>query len=301
MAEKAGVVGLGRMGLAMSANLIQSGFTVRGFDAHGDQMKKLEEGGGTPASSPADAARSARFVVCSLPHSGIVREACLGESGLAGGAGKGTLVIDTTTARPEDSAEIAGALEMRGIGFLDASLSGTSKMAWSRDLVAMVGGRAEDFERAQPVLNAIARKSYHLGPGGAGARTKLIVNLVLGINRLALAEGLVLGMKAGMNLDTLLAVLKDGAAYSKAMDQKGEKMIRADYRPEARIRQHTKDVRLMLEQGRRYNAPMWLTALMKQFLQAAGSSGLSEAESSAVIEVCRAFAGIPARQSSAAT
>ena len=301
MEKIVGMVGLGFMGSALSANLLKAGYRVLGCDPDGERVREFRERGGTPASSPADAARSARFVVCSLPHSGIVREACLGESGLAGGAGKGTLVIDTTTARPEDSAEIAGALEMRGIGFLDASLSGTSKMAWSRDLVAMVGGRAEDFERAQPVLNAIARKSYHLGPGGAGARTKLIVNLVLGINRLALAEGLVLGMKAGMNLDTLLAVLKDGAAYSKAMDQKGEKMIRADYRPEARIRQHTKDVRLMLEQGRRYNAPMWLTSVMNQILQIAEAGGLSDMDNSTVIEVLRRFGGIPSAEDAASS
>ncbi len=205
-------------------------------------------------------------------------------------------MIDTTTARPEDSAEIAAELENRGIAFLDASLSGTSKMAWSRDLVAMVGGRAEDFERAQPVLDAISRKSYHLGPGGAGARTKLIVNLVLGLNRLALAEGLVLGMKAGMDMDILLAVLKDGAAYSKGMDQKGEKMIRGDYRPEARIRQHHKDVRLILEQGQRFGAPMFLTSVMDQILQAAETGGLSDMDNSTVIEVLRRFAGIPSAE-----
>jgi 3-hydroxyisobutyrate dehydrogenase-like beta-hydroxyacid dehydrogenase len=127
MTEKAGMVGLGRMGSAMSANLIQSGFTVRGFDTCGDQMKKLKEGGGTPASSPAGAAGGARFVVLSLPSSETVREVCLGAGGICEGAEEGLLVIDTTTARPEDSAEIAGALELRGIGFLDAGLSGSSK------------------------------------------------------------------------------------------------------------------------------------------------------------------------------
>ncbi len=166
----------------------------------------------------------------------------------------------------------------------------------------MIGGNEPDFERARPLLNAIARASYYLGLSGAGARTKLIVNLVLGLNRLALAEGLVLGMKAGMDVETLLAVLKDGAAYSREMDSCGEKMIRADYTPEiALLRIHHKDVRLMLEQGRHYNAPMWFTSLMEQFLQAAGSSGLSEADSSAIIEVYRAFAGIPARQPLAGT
>ncbi len=296
MEKIVGMVGLGLMGSALSDNLLKTGYRVLGCDPDGERAREFQERGGTPVGSPAEAAGGAPVVVLSLPHSGIVREACLGEKGLAGGAGKGTLVIDTTTARPEDSAEIAAELENRGMAFLDASLSGTSKMAWSRDLVAMVGGRAEDFERAQPVLNAIARKSYYLGPGGTGARTKLIVNLVLGLNRLALAEGLVLGMKAGMDMDILLAVLKDGAAYSKGMDQKGEKMIRADYRPEARIRQHHKDVRLMLEQGQRFGAPMFLTSVMDQILQTAEAGGLSDMDNSTVIEVLRRFAGIPAAE-----
>ena len=139
MEKIVGMVGLGFMGSALSANLLKAGYRVLGCDPDGERVREFRERGGTPVASPAEAAGGAPVVVLSLPHSGIVREACLGENGLAGGAGKETLVIDTTTARPEDSAEIAAELENRGIAFLDASLSGTSKMAWSRDLVAMVG------------------------------------------------------------------------------------------------------------------------------------------------------------------
>ncbi len=296
MAERVGVVGLGLMGSALSAALLRAGFEVQGCDIDPARAEELKGRGGHPASSPRGAAAGARFAVLSLLHSGIVREVCLGRDGLAEGAGEGLIVIDTSTSRPEDSAQIARELRERGVAFLDASLSGTSRDAWERNLVAMVGGEAGDFERARPLLAAFARSVYHLGPSGAGARTKLIVNLVLGLNRLALAEGLVLGMKAGMEMETLLAVLKDSAAYSRAMDQRGERMVRADYgSPLSRVRQHHKDVRLILEQGRRFGAPTLLSAVHQQVLQAAEAGGLAEADTSAIIEVLRRFAGIPSR------
>ena len=295
MAEKVGVVRVGLMGSAMSVNLMEAGFEVQGYDVDAARMRELEGNGGTAAASPAGAARGARLVVLSLMHSGIVREVCLGPEGIAEAAEPDLLVIDTTTARPEDSVAIAEELAARGVAFIDASLSGSSSAVRERNMVAMVGGEAAHFERARPILDAVARSIHHLGPVGAGARTKLIVNLVLGLNRLALAEGLVLGMKSGMDPETLLGVLKDGAAYSKAMDNRGGRMIRGDYfdRPQSRIRQHRKDIGLMLEQGQRYGSPMLLTSVMGQVAQAAEEGGLAEGDISAIIEVLRRLGGIP--------
>ena len=146
------------------------------------------------------------------------------------------------------------------------------------------------------VIGCFARSVYHLGPNGAGARTKLIINHVLGLNRLALAEGLVAGMKAKVDMETLLEVLKDSAAYSKAMDQRGQIMIRADYgNPISRIRQHHKDVRLILEQGQKLGSPMPLEQVHQQVLQAAEMNGLADADTGAIIEVLRRLAGIPSR------
>ncbi len=136
-----------------------------------------------------------------------------------------------------------------------------------------------------------------MGPNGAGARAKLVINLVLGLTRLALAEGLVLGMKSGLEMEGLLEVLKDSAAYSKAMDQRGPRMIHADYaNPLSRVRQHHKDVRLMLEQGQKLGAPMLLSTVHQQVLQAAEMGGLGDADTAAIIEVFRRMAGIPSHQ-----
>ncbi|MEK6712200.1 MAG: NAD(P)-dependent oxidoreductase [Nitrospinota bacterium] len=294
--ERVGVIGLGLMGSALSGNLIQNGYEVSGFDIEPARMRELEERGGEAASSPAGAARGAQFVLTSLLYSRTVREVCLGGNGAAEAAGPGLIVIDTSTSSPDDSAETARLLRERGVGFLDASLSGGSNDAWARTLVAVVGGEKADFERARPLIGCFARSVYHLGPNGAGARTKLIINHVLGLNRLALAEGLVAGMKAKVDMETLLEVLKDSAAYSKAMDQRGQIMIRADYgNPISRIRQHHKDVRLILEQGQKLGSPMPLEQVHQQVLQAAEMNGLADADTGAIIEVLRRLAGIPSR------
>jgi len=248
------------------------------------------------AASPGAAAEGAEAVILSLMTSDIIREVCFGSGGLVGAKSEGLLVIDTSTSRPGDSIANAEKLKGHGIAFVDASLSGSSPMIQSRNIVAMVGGEAADFDRARPILERFARSVYHLGANGAGARTKLIVNLILGINRMAVAEGLCLGMKAGMDMETLLTVLKDSFAYSKAMENRGERMIKAHYEdPMSRLFQHHKDVGLMLEQGQNMGSPMPLTAALKRILVSAEANGQGQWDTAPIIEVLRRGAGIPSR------
>jgi len=295
MAETIGIVGMGLMGQAFIHHLIESGFAVQGYDVNERSMAKLRERGGTPVESPAAAARGARWLVTSLPNSGIVREVVLGPSGVAEGATRGLIVADTSTSRPEDSERLGAELASRGIRFLDACVSGTSAMAWNKDLVVIAGGAAEDFEAAKPLFAGFSRAAYHMGAVGSGALTKLIINLILFGNRLALAEGLVLGMKAGMDGESLLRVLQDGACSSKTMIDKGPKMLKGDYTPEGQVKISLKDGRLAVEQGMRLGAPMLVGGLWTQLQQAAYQQGLADMDSVAFIEVLRGLAGLPKR------
>ncbi len=296
MAENIGIVGLGLMGTAMSRKLMESGHRVYGFDIDQSRLDALAANGGAPAGSAAEAAEDAQFVIISLLYSHVVRETCLGAGGIASVAREGLIIIDTSTASPDDSAKLGEDLRARNIGFLDASLSGSRNNVLDGQIVSVVGGEESDFEAAKPVLAKFARSIHHMGPNGAGARTKLVINLVLGLTRLALSEGLVLGMKSGLEMEGLLEVLKDSAAYSKAMDQRGPRMIHADYdNPLSRIKQHHKDVRLMLEQGQKLGSPMLLSTVHQQVLQAAELGGLADADTAAIIEVFRRMAGIPSR------
>jgi len=295
MSDCVGVVGMGLMGQAFTHHLLQSGFKVQGFDIDEQRARQLHERGGTPVESPAAAARGARWVLTSLPNSDIVREVALGPHGIAQGAAAGLIVADASTSRPEDSERLGAELARRGIGFLDACVSGTSAMAWKKDLIVIAGGTAEAFEACKPLFAGFSRAAYRMGSVGAGAMTKLVINLVLFGNRLALAEGLVLGMKAGMEGETLLRVLQDAACSSKTMIDKGPKMLHGDFSPEGHVRTSLKDARLALEQGTRLGAPMLVTSLWTQLQQAAYQQGLADVDSTAFIEVLRNLAGLPRR------
>ncbi|HYJ70059.1 MAG TPA: NAD(P)-dependent oxidoreductase [Nocardioidaceae bacterium] len=285
-------IGVGLLGSALTATLLDRGYNVAGYDPDPRRIAEHEARGGRGATSIADAVDGVDRVLLALPTGDIVREACLGPGGVADVAAPGTLVLDATTARPSDSIGTGRTLAERGIGFLDTSVSGSSAMAWERDIVIMVGGPDDDVARARPVLEALARSVRHVGPLGAGTRTKLIVNLALGVHRLVLAEALVLGERAGLDLDRLLEVLKDSAAYSKAMDGWGERMVRGDHdRPRSRIRQHAKDVGLMLDEGAAVGAPMPLTRTLAGVLDQALDYDLADADNSAVIAVLRRLAG----------
>ena len=295
MSDCVGVVGMGLMGQAFTHHLLQSGFKVRGFDIDEQRVRQLHERGGAPVESPAAAARGARWVITSLPNSDIVREVVLGTNGIAQGAAQDLIVADASTSRPEDSEKLGAELAQRGIGFLDACVSGTSAMAWKKDLIVIAGGTVEAFDACKPLFAGFSRAAYRMGPVGSGALTKLVINLVLFGNRLALAEGLVLGMKAGMEGENLLRVLQDAACSSKTMIDKGPKMLNGDFSPEGHVRTSLKDARLALEQGTRFGAPMLVTTLWTQLQQAAYQQGLADVDSSAFIEVLRNLAGLSKR------
>ena len=288
---RVGAIGLGLLGSALTASLLERGFEVQGFDLDAQRRAEFTERGGRTVDSIAAVTQGVDRILMALPTSDIARTVCLGPEGIAETAAPGTVVMDATTARPSDSVAIAAALAERDIAYLDTAVSGSSAMAWERDIVVLVGGPAAALDRGRDVLEAAARSVRHVGGPGAGARTKLIVNLMLGAHRVVLAEALVLGEQAGVDLDVLLDTLKDSAAYSKAMDGWGARMVAGDHeQPMSRIRQHAKDVGLILDEGRAAGAPLWMASTVAQVLAVAQAQGLSDADNSGVIAVFRALA-----------
>ncbi len=284
---------MGLLGSALVENLIKAGFTVRGHDTAPDRVREHQARGGIPASSPADAARGATVVMTCLMTADIVREVLLGPDGALAAAEPGVIVIDNSTIHPDASAALAGLLAQRGIPMLDAPVAGSSGQARRREAPVVVGGDPEVFARCRPILEALTERVHHVGPNGAGARTKLVINLVLGLNRLALAEGLLFGLRQGLDGRALLAVLKESGAYSRAMDLKGERMIDGNYEAEGKLAQHLKDVELMLEVGHAAGAPLLATALHRQLLLAGVAGGLGDHDNSAIIAVLRSLIAAP--------
>ena len=295
MTQRVGIVGMGLMGQAFIHNMRKSQFMVQGFDVDPARVDQLREAGGHPVDTPADAAKDVDCVITSLPTSDIAREVVLGPNGIAEGAAEGLYICDTTTARPEDSERLFVDLTERGIRYLDSCVSGTSTMAQAGDLVVIAGGNEADFNACKPYFEGFSRAAYFMGPAGSGARTKLVINLILAGNRLALAEGMVLGEKAGLEANNLLKVLQDGACSSKTMVDKGPKMIDADYSKQGQVKISLKDSRLMLEQGQRLGAPMLVASMWSQVLQMTYEKGYGEKDTVAFFEILRGMAGLEER------
>jgi 3-hydroxyisobutyrate dehydrogenase-like beta-hydroxyacid dehydrogenase len=294
--DRVGLVGMGLMGQAFILNLHKSQIAVQGFDVDPARMDDLRAQGGTPVDTPAAAARGVDYVITSVPNSSIGREIMLGAGGIAEGAAEGLYICDTTTARPEDSEALGAELAQKGIRFLDSAVSGTSTMAREGDLIVIAGGDKADFDACRDVFAGFSRAAYHMGPVGSGARTKLAINLVLAGNRIALAEGLLLGDKCGLDLNNLLEVFKDGACASKTMVDKGPKMIDADYSQQGQIQVSLKDSRLMIEQAQKVGAPVLMTQTWSQLLQAAYEKGYGRKDSVAFYEIMRGMAGLEERE-----
>jgi len=287
------VIGLGLMGSRMSANLLSAGMALRGYDVDPNRRDEFAGAGGTLAGSPAEAVQGCWAAVLSLPTSDIARQVCLGDAGIAE-AGVGDLrVYDTTTGPPADAVEFAAALAEHGVSYSDSTVSGNGEVAGRGELVVMMGGSEESYQLGSPIFEAIGRSHHHVGPVGSGARMKLIVNHVLSIHRLALAEGLVVAELGGMDLDKTLEILKDGLAYSKAMDVWGDRMIAGDHEvPFARLKQSHKDSRLIVQHGHDLGAPMDLVSVVLAALAEGEKEGLADFDNSAVMEVVRRRAGI---------
>jgi len=287
---KIGLVGLGLVGSQLVKRFVSAGFGVIGYDVDGDAVVAAERDGMVAASTPALVAASALRIVLSLPNSEVVNTVVEGAGGVVENAQPGCVVIDTTTADPIESAALAGRLNERGIDFLDATILGSSRQVAEGDVLTIVGGDGGVLDGCRDILAAFSQNVFHVGPNGKGAEAKLVANLVVGLNRLVLAEGLTLGAKAGIDPAVLLDVLRAGAAYSSVMDTKGEKMTEGEFSAQAKLSQHLKDVGLILELGARTGTPLPLSALHAQLLQAGESLGYGDMDNSAIVKVLQRMA-----------
>lgn len=284
MSETIGFVGLGLMGRGMVRNLLSAGFPVVGYDQDGNKMDALAGEGFQRAESPEMISLLADVIILSLPDSHVVNHVVADSLKLFSAERKELTLIDTTTADPVMSEELAVRLSEKGIGMLDATISGTSRMCAERDVTLMVGGPEDRFEKCKPIFSALGKKIFYMGGNGSGALAKLVVNLVLGINRMALAEGLCLAGKAGMDPRRTLELLRESAAYSSAMDQKGQRMIEKDFLdPEGKLAFHLKDVQMMLDLGHRLNVPLVLSNLNAHALGEVAAKGRGDWDNAAII------------------
>lgn len=280
--QPVGVIGLGLMGEVYARRLLAAGLAVTGFDIDSAKTERLRHLG-AQAGSLADIARDCDPIVLAVFSTDQVEQVV--EQALLPAA-TGKIVICTSTCDPDRVAALGARVAGR-LRFLEVPVSGTSEQVRQGDGVGLIGGDAKIASDATAVLDALFPKRHHVGQIGDGGRTKLAVNLILGLNRLALAEGLVFAGRLGLDPAAFLNVARASAAASQVMDTKGPKMIAGDFAPEGRVRQTLKDAHLMLDQARKVGQELPLLAVHADVLDACQRHGEGERDNSIIIEEIR--------------
>ncbi len=287
MKETIGLIGIGLVGTALAERLLAGGFDVVGCDIDAARCRHLETLGGRAVDGPAAVGRECRRVMLSLMTTAIAREVLEGAGGLIEADPTPAIVIDTTTGDPDAVVELAARLAERGLAYMDATISGSSKLIAEGKGVFMAGGPESAFDACADVFAVLTDKAYHVGAAGDGAKAKLATNLVMGLNRLAMAEGLVFAERIGLDPARFLELARRNAAYSIVMDSKGPRMLARDYTPAGRLSQHRKDVAAILACADKLDQELPLERTHLQVLDAAILAGDGDLDNAAVIEEIR--------------
>ncbi|HMF24163.1 MAG TPA: NAD(P)-dependent oxidoreductase [Pseudolabrys sp.] len=290
MGERAGpvaIVGLGLMGEVYARRLIDAKIPVSGFDIDPARRKRLAEIGGRPATAIAELAGPARCIIIAVFNTEQVEDVVENHLVPALGENSNKIVLCMSTCDPDRVAALAKRVIPHGIRYLDVPVSGTSEQVLRGDGVALVGGDMATAGEVNDVLDALFARYFHVGKIGDGGRAKLAVNLILGLNRLAVAEGLVFAEKLGLDPAAFLEVARGSASYSQVMETKGPKMVRGDFVPEGRVRQTLKDVRLMLDCAAAAGQKLSMLEVHADVLEACVRAGEADLDNSAVIREVR--------------
>jgi 2-hydroxy-3-oxopropionate reductase len=282
-----GFIGLGIMGKPMARNLAMAGYDLVVYNRSRDDIDTLLAEGSQfqAAGSPREVAERTRAVITMLPDSPDVRDVVFGENGVLSAFDNGQLLIDMSTIAPATSVEVDAALRERGARALDAPVSGGDKGAIAGTLSIMVGGDAEDFQRAMPLFEAMGKTIVHVGAAGAGQIVKACNQVVVAINYAAVSEALVLGAKAGVDPEKIVQVLSGGLAASRVLELKGSSMVAHQFEPGFRVDLHRKDLGIARATAGENSAPVPVTAVVSQLFEAAAAAGKGDRDHSALVTV----------------
>ena len=281
------VIGLGLMGEVYARRLLDARIPVIGYDIDPSKRDRLDAIGGRSLDSIAELAKPARCIIIAVFNTDEVEDVIERHLLPALGEGSKMIVLCMSTCDPDKVSALAERVIPRGIHYLDVPVSGTSEQVRRGEGVALVGGDVPILAEVKPLLDILFARSFHVGKIGDGGRAKLAVNLILGLNRLALAEGLVFAERLGLDPAAFLEVARGSASYSQVMDTKGPKMVRGDFLPEGRARQTLKDVHLMLGQAMALGQRLNMLEVHEDVLQACVRAGEADMDNSVIIREVR--------------
>jgi 2-hydroxymethylglutarate dehydrogenase len=288
--KKISVIGLGLMGTPIAVLLRKAGYLVTGFDIVKKRMSELSHLGLGAVKSPREAAKGANLILLSLPNWKAVLEAVEGKGGVLESARRGQIVADTSTSPPWESRALGERLAKKGVEWMDVPISGSSAQARVGNMVFMAGGKRAVFDKIRPVLDRIGKKTVYAGKSGNGATLKLAINHTLYLNQAAAIEGLVLGLKAGLDPDVLFDVITSGAASSDLLMARGKDMLRGNFSPKGPVLLANKDLALSLETARQLGVVLPVGALYQQLLLKAHYNGWDWEDATAVMKIYQQLA-----------
>jgi len=289
---KIGFIGLGIMGKPMAKNLLKAGYELIVLDTNLEVVEELVSLGADSAKNAAELAGKAKIVITMLPNSPHVKSVVLGEGGLIEGASSGSVLIDMSSIAPLASKEIAEALAAKGIGMLDAPVSGGEPKAINGTIAVMVGGKKEVFDAHYDLLMAMAASVVYVGDIGAGNIAKLCNQVVVAINIAAVSEAMVLAKKAGVSPDLVYQAIRGGLAGSTVMDAKAPMMMDRNFNPGFRIDLHVKDMNNIMDTAHSVGVPLPLASLVMEIMQAIKQDGCGIEDHSSIVKFYEKMANI---------
>lgn len=289
--EKVGFIGLGIMGQGMAHNLLKAGFSLTVWNRTTSKAEPLLAAGAEAGQHPADVAARSDIILICVSDTPDVEAVILGENGILTGVKAGSLVVDCSTISPIATRKLAEKLAAAGAVMLDAPVSGGSEGAARGTLSIMVGGEVKDVERAMPVFEAIGKKITHVGPAGAGQTVKLVNQILVVGNCLAMCEALLFAQAGGVDTAKALEAVAAGAAGSWMLSNRGSQILQRDWRPGFTIDLQQKDVRLILNAADELGVPLPGTALIFQLYRTLQAQGLGSQGNHALVKALEHLAG----------
>ncbi len=287
-----GFIGLGIMGKPMALNVLKAGFPLVVHNRSRSKVEELVAAGAQDGGSPRGVAERAEVILLCLPDAPDVEQVVAGPGGVFEGLSPGKVIVDMSTSSPALARRLAAEAEALGAAMLDAPVSGGETGAREGTLSIMVGGDAAALERVMPVLQAMGKTITHIGPAGAGQVAKACNQLVAALMVEAVAEAMVLAMKAGVDPLRVRQALLGGAVYSRILENHGLRMLERRFAPGFKAHLHHKDLRIALSTAREYGAPLPGTALVHELYGSLVAAGQGEMDNSALITVLEALAGL---------
>jgi 3-hydroxyisobutyrate dehydrogenase-like beta-hydroxyacid dehydrogenase len=292
MDHKIGMIGVGIMGSAMSANLLKTGYEVIGYDVSARQLDGFVRAGGSRAGSCREVAQQADVIITSLPSGEALLQVVNARDGLVAAQKKDLILIETSTLTLEDKQVAYNSLSAAGVEMLDCPLSGTGAQAVKKDIVVYASGDRKACEDCDPIFNGFSRANYYVGEFGMGTKMKLVANLLVTIHNVSAAEAFVLGMKAGLDPEMLLKAVSDGGGTSRMFEVRGPLMVAGKYdKATMKVDMHQKDINIISEFAKKLNCPTPMLSAAAQIYTAALANGYAKHDTASVCAVLEEMAG----------